>query len=160
MVDILSDAQREAEQICNRGIEAAEEADLPGAHKLFQQAFEKDPASAKVLSWYGFTTGMVDRKVQKGMEYCRKAIESQIPDALFYRNIGVLYLQQHNKRAAIGAFAKGLQIDKGNRAILKEWKALGFRRKQLVSFLDRDHWLNKTIGKFTWWLKYRGKKPT
>jgi hypothetical protein len=55
----------------------------------------------------------------------------------------------------VGAFAKGLQIDKNNRAILEEWKSLGFRRKVPFSFLDRSHWLNKTLGKFTWKAKSR-----
>ena len=160
MVDILSDQQREAEKVCHQGIDLVDEKDLAGAHKVFLKAFEMDPQSAKVQSWLGYTTALVERKVQKALEYCRKAIESNIPDAIFYRNIGVVYLQQNNKRGAIGAFAKGLQIDKGNRAILNEWKSLGFRRKPFFAFLDRSHPVNKNLGKFTWYLKYRGKKPT
>ncbi len=155
MVDILTDQQREAEQICNRGIESAQEKDLPEAHKLFLEAYEMDPTNPKILSWYGYTTAIVERKVQRALDLCRKAIESNIPDAMFYRNIGVVYLQLKNKRAAIGAFAKGLQIDKSNRAILDEWKPLGFRRRVAVASLDRDHWLNKTIGKLTWRLTHR-----
>ena len=156
MVDILSDQQRQAEQLCNQGIDLAEaEKDLEGAHRIFLQAYQMDPSSAKINSWLGYTTAIVERKVQKGLDYCRKAIESHIPDAYFYRNIGKCYLLQNNKRGAIGAFAKGLQIDKGNRQILNEWKALGFRRKVPLRFLDRGHWLNKKIGKFTWWITHR-----
>jgi len=155
MVDILSDQQREAEQVCNQGIELCEEKDLENAHKIFLKAYALDPSSAKANSWLGYTTALVERKVQKGLDYARKGIDSNIPDALFFRNIGVIYLQLHNKRAAIGAFAKGLQIDKTNRQILNEWMALGFRRKVFFSFLNRSHWANKYIGKFTWWLKNR-----
>jgi hypothetical protein len=99
----------------------------------------------------------VERKVQKGIELCRRAVEGEVPDALFYRNLGKAYLLLNNKRAAIGAFAKGLQLDKGNRPILNEWKNLGFRRRVMFSFLERDHPLNKWIGKFTWYLAHRNK---
>ena len=157
MVDILSDRQREAEQIANQGIELCQEENLEEAHKLFLQAYEMDPASAKASSWLGYTTAMVERKVQKGLDYARKAVDSNIPDAMFYRNMGVIYLELKNKRGAIGAFAKGLQIDKGNREILKEWSILGFRRKVTFSSLDRSHFLNRIIGRFTYWLTNRNK---
>ncbi|MFH1017415.1 MAG: hypothetical protein V1798_04425 [Pseudomonadota bacterium] len=155
MVEILNDQQREAEQICIRGIDLYDENALTEAHTLFLKAYEMDPVGAKVQSWLGLTTGLVDKKVARGLELCRKAIDSNIPDALFYRNVGKLYLLQGNKRAAIGAFSKGLQIDKGNRAILSEWKALGFRRRPFFSFLDRSQWANRYMGKFTWWIAHR-----
>ncbi len=149
-MEILSDQQREAEQICLQGIELCDEGDIAEAHKLFLKAYEKDATSPKIQSWLGYTTGLVEKKVARGLELCRKAVDSNVPDVMFFRNIGKLYLLMSNKRAAIGAFSKGLQIDKGNRSILAEWKLLGFRRKPLFSFLDRSHWANKYAGKLTW----------
>ena len=158
MVDILSDEQREAERICLEAIDICERGEHPQAHELFQKAMELDPSSAKINSWYGYTTALVENKVQRGRDLCDKAIKSQIPDVYFYRNMGKIYLLQGNKRGAIGAFAKGLQIEKNNRAILKEWSALGFRRKPVLGFLSRDHVLNRKLGQFTWWLKHRKDK--
>jgi tetratricopeptide (TPR) repeat protein len=158
VVEILSDQQRKAEHICIEGIELCSENDLEGAHKLFLEAYQLDPTSPKINSWLGYTTALVERRVQKGLDYCRKAVEGEVPDAMFYRNMGKVYLLLNNKRAAIGAFAKGLQIDKGNRPILNEWKELGFRRKVQFGFLDRSHPLNKYFGKFTYWLRHRNKK--
>jgi tetratricopeptide (TPR) repeat protein len=157
MVDILSDEQRRAEQICLEGIDLCEEKDLEGAHKLFLEAYKLDPSSPKINSWLGYTTGLVENRIQKALEYCRKAVEGEVPDPLFYRNLGKIYLLQNNKRSAIGAFAKGLQLDDRNRPILNEWKTLGFRRKVTFPFLERDHPLNKHVGKFTWWLSHRNK---
>jgi tetratricopeptide (TPR) repeat protein len=157
MVEILSDEQRRAEQICLEGIDLCEENELEGAHKLFQEAYRIDPGSPKINSWLGYTTALVERRIQKALDYCRKSMEGEVPDALFYRNIGKVYLLQNNKRSAIGAFAKGLQIDSENRKILNEWKTLGFRRRVWFSFLDRSHPLNKYTGKLTWWLTRRNK---
>ncbi len=157
MVQIHSEQTRQADQICQQGIDLCEQQNFLEAHKLFQKAFELDPQSARAMSWLGYTTAVVERKVQKALDLCRKAIDSHIPDVFFFRNIGKVYLLANNKRAAIGAFAKGLQIDKTNRDILNEWKVLGFRRRVVISFLDRSHWVNKNIGKFTWWFTHRDK---
>ncbi len=150
MVDILSDEQRQAEQIVFQGIDLYDEGDIDGAHQKFKKAYQLDPDGPKVLSWYGFTLGLVEDKVQKGLDFCKKAINSNIPDALFYRNIGVLYVKSNNKRLAVAAYQKGMSIDKGNRKIYLEWKKLGIRRKPFFKFLDRSHFINKFIGKLTY----------
>ncbi len=155
MVEIFGDKHREAEELCVKGIERYEEKDLAGAHANFLTAYDMDPESPKATSWLGLSTAVYEKKVQKGMELCRKAVDSNVPDVMFFRNIGKCYLLLRNKRAAVGAFARGLQIEKGSRAILDEWKVLGFRRKVAFPFLDRSNFLNKMMGKFTWWLKHR-----
>jgi len=151
-VEILGDVHQEALALCRRAIEMMEHGNEEDqtAHKLLEQAYEKFPNNAKINSWLGYSYGKTLDKVARGMEHCKKAVNSGEPDPLFFRNLGKLYLLQRNKKAAIGAFAKGLQIDKTNASILREWKTLGFRRKPFFSFLSRDHILNKTIGKITW----------
>ena len=159
MVDILSEKENDADKMCQQGIELCDEENYAGAHKFFQKAYSIHPSSAKINSWLGFTTAIVENKVGTGLQMCKKAVDSDIPDAMFFRNIGRLYLLQRNKRAAVGAFARGLQIDKGNRAILKEWKALGFRRKPVIGFLARDNKLNVMLGKLTWKLAKGKNSP-
>jgi tetratricopeptide (TPR) repeat protein len=153
MVTIMSEKENEAERICQQGIDLCDvenAQNLAAAHKLFQKAYEMFPASPRINSWLGYTTALVENKVGTGMQFCKKAIESDVPDALFYRNMGKLYLLQKNKRSAIGTFAKGLQIEKGNKYILKEWKVLGFRRRPVIGFLSREHPLNKLLGRWTY----------
>lgn len=156
MVEIFSEKNREAETLCQQGIELCDANNHASAHKYFIQAYQLFPTSPKINSWLGYTTGIVENKVGTGMKMCKMAVDSGVPDAMFYRNIGKLYLLQKNKRAALGAFATGLQIDKGNKAILTEWKVLGFRRKPVIPFLSRENKLNIFLGKLTW--KYMNKK--
>ncbi|MCB1197833.1 MAG: hypothetical protein KDK51_05625 [Deltaproteobacteria bacterium] len=151
MVDIIGEQQQEALALCERGIDLIENNnDKETAHKLFKQAYDFFPSNPKINSWLGYTYGTYLDKVALGLKHCKMATDTGEPDALFYRNLGKLYLLQKNKRSAIGAFAKGLQIEKTNSAILKEWSVLGFRRKPFFNFLPRDNFLNKTIGKITW----------
>jgi len=149
MVEIMSDQEREAENIANQGIELYEDRQLDEAHQMFKKAYSLDPNSAKINSFYGITLAFVEDKVQKGLELCKKAINSGIPDPLFYRNIGKLYIKLNNKRLAVSAFYKGLSIDKGNRKIYDEFKALGIRRKPFLSFLPRSNVVNKYLGLLT-----------
>ncbi|MCB0272762.1 MAG: hypothetical protein KDD46_07095 [Bdellovibrionales bacterium] len=153
-VDILQDKHHEALSICERGIDILENSnDKATAHNLFKQAFDLFPDNPKINSWIGYSYGIYQDKIALGLRHCKMAVDSGVPDALFYRNIGKLYLLQKNKRAAIGAFARGLQIEKSNSSILKEWSALGFRRKPFFGFLSRDHFLNQLMGKITWKFK-------
>lgn len=150
-VEILGEEQQEALNICERGIDLLEKNnDKETAHKLFKQAYDIFPSNPRINSWIGYTYGIHLDKVALGLKHCKMAIDSEEPDALYFRNLGKLYLLQKNKRSAIGAFARGLQIDKNNAAILKEWSTLGFRRKPFFGFLPRENFLNKMIGKFTW----------
>jgi tetratricopeptide (TPR) repeat protein len=150
MPEIMSDQEREADSIANEAIELIDERQLDEAHQLLKKAYALDPNSAKINSYLGYTLAFVEDKVQKGLDLCKKAINSNMPDPLFYRNIGKVYLKLNNKRLAVGAFYKGLSIDKGNRKIYDEFKTLGIRRKPFFSFLARSNFLNKYIGMFTY----------
>ena len=153
-VEILSDQHNEALALCDQGIELLEsKGDKDAIHKLFKQAYALFPTNPKINSWLGYSFGIHQDKVALGLKHCKMAIDAGGHDALFFRNMGKLYLLQKNKRAAIGAFARGLQIEQTNAPILKEWKRLGFRRKPFLPFLSRDHILNKLLGKLTWKLK-------
>ena len=89
------------------------------------------------------------------MQFCKTALDNDIYYAMFFIKIGQLYLMQKKKSGDIGAFARGLQIDKWNKYILKEWNVLEFRRKPVIPFLPRENKLNIMLGKWTW--KYSKK---
>ena len=150
MVEILSDEQREAEKIVIQGIDHYDDKSYEEAHQKFKKAYSMDPGGARVNAWYGLTLGIVEDKVQKGLDLLKKSINSGIPDALFYRNIGILYVKANNKRLAVAAFQKGMSIDKGNRKIYNEWKKMGIRRKPFLKFLDRSNPINKFLGTLTY----------
>src|SRR5450432_2635675 len=108
-MEILSEKQNQADQICQQGIDLCDAENYTAAHRIFNQAYEADPNSPKIISWLGYTTAIVENKVGTGMQMCKKAIDSDIPDPMFFRNMGKLYLMQKNKRSAISAFARVLQ---------------------------------------------------
>lgn len=158
MVEIFNEKHTEALALCDRAIDLIENHDdHMTAIRILKQAYELYPTSAKINSWLGFMYGVYEKDVAQGLRMCKKAIQEGEPDPLFFRNIGKLYILQNNKRAAIGAFARGLQIDEFNREILREWSILGFRRRPVIPFLPREFFLNKWLGLLTW--KFSPKNP-
>lgn len=150
MVEIRTELHGEVDRLTETGVQAMEANQLKDAHRLFREAYEKNPNDPKAQSYYGYTLALVEDKVHKGIELCMKAINSAEPDPNFFLNIGLLYLKLNRRREAVGAFKRGLQIDRSNRKIHDVWKEkLGWRRPPAIPFLARENFLNKLIGKMT-----------
>lgn len=159
MVEVRTGLHEEVDRLTESGIQALEAKQLKDAHRLFREAFEKMPDDPRACSFYGYTLAIVEDKLHKGIEMCMKAINSAHPDAYFFLNIGLLYIKLNKRREAVGAFKRGLQIDRSNKRIYDVWKEkLGWRRDPAIPFLSRDNFLNKAIGKMTYSkLKKAGK---
>ena len=54
------------------------------------------------------------------------------------------------RKKALEALVEGLNFDKNEARIKTEMKRMGVRRRPTLKFLPRNHFLNKTLGKFTY----------
>ena len=151
MVEVRTQMHEEVDRLVDSGITALDNNQLKDAHRLFREAYELNPSSPHAASYYGYTLAMVEDKIHKGIELCIAAIRSSEPDPMFFLNIGLLYLRLNKKREAVGAFRKGLEIDRSNKKIFQVWnEKLGWRRDPAIKFLPRSNPLNVMIGKFTY----------
>ncbi len=159
MVDIRTELHDQIDQLVTSGISALEQNQLRDALMLFREAYEKNPDDPHACSYFGYTMGIVENKPHRGLELCMKAINTDQIDPMFYHNIAMLYVKIGKKREAVGAFKKGLQIDRSNTKIYEAWKNnLGIRRNPAIPFLPRGNFLNKMIGKWTYKrIKKQGK---
>ena len=87
---------------------------------------------------------------------CRKAIvkfKTSDPDVaktvypFLYLNLGRTYLLAGKKKEAVESFTKGLSYERGHYDLKKEMKALGIRKKPILSILSRANPINKLAGK-------------
>ena len=160
MVEIRTDMHEEIDRLLTGGVSALENKEVEAAHRMFREAYEKNPEDTKAQSYYGYTLAVVEDKVHKGLELCNKACRSgDAVDALLFNNLALVYLKLNRKREAVGAFKRGLKIDRSNKKIYEAWKnTVGIRRKPAIPFLPRSNFLNKAIGKWTYGqLKKKGK---
>jgi len=84
-------------------------------------------------------------QINKAISLCRETLEEEPDNPVLYLNMGKIYLMQGRTVEAIEIFRKGLS--KGsNEEIISELGRIGNRRPPPLSFLSRDHPLNKYIG--------------
>jgi tetratricopeptide (TPR) repeat protein len=126
------------------------------AYTVLLEAVVLYPREPLLLSYYGCLQALVDKKYQRGVDNCKKAInlfqgkESFGVGALyypvFYLNLGRAYLAGGKKKNAFDAFTKGLKYESSHPEIKRELRGLGIRKKPPVPFLDRSNPINKYVG--------------
>lgn len=99
-----------------------------------------------LLSYYGLCLVALGKDTERGVTYCRRAVEEAGNRSDFYWNLGKSLLLLQRKAEAIRAFQQGLAIDDDAR-IEVELRALGIRSRPPLPFLSRRHFLNRYIGR-------------
>ena len=84
-------------------------------------------------------------QINKAISLCRETLEEEPDNPVLYLNMGKIYLMQGKTEEAIEAYRKGLSQGP-NEQIIAELERIGNRRPPPLSFLSRDHPLNKYIG--------------
>ena len=111
----------------------------------------RDVYRNKYLSYEGLTRVCLGEK--RALALCREAAADEIKDVDVHYAHALAEFKVNNRRLAVAAVKRGLAIDSGNQELLRLRAIMGMRRDPLIRFLDRDHFLNKWLGKLTY------KKP-
>jgi tetratricopeptide (TPR) repeat protein len=134
------------------GMEHFEKQDLQSAARLFERAWTKanrmDRHYNKYLSYYGLALVLADERW--GIDHCRRAAEQERDDADIFYNLARAELRLRHRKGAVEAIERGLRIERRHRPLLGLRQAIGVRRPPFFSFLSRDHFLNRVIGKLTY----------
>jgi len=126
-----------------------------GALALLEDALDVYPDDPFLLSYHGCLDAIVNANYTEGVDTCRRAfrmLKEKVPfgeeflSPVLYLNLGRAYLAAGNKRQAVRAFRKGLDIDSDNTELLWEMQELGMRKRPVVPILKRSNPINKYIG--------------
>lgn len=104
------------------------------------------PVPPQVLSALGLCIALAENRIQDGVQYCQRAINDEAHEAQFYYHLGIVYLKAPNKKKALSSFYHGLKVNPGHARIKKQLHEMGVRKGPVLSFLPRNHFLNKFIG--------------
>lgn len=117
--------------------------------RFSERSTAEEPAGAVpplVLSALGFCLAMAENRIHEGVLYCQRAINEEAHEAQFYYYLGMVYLKAANKKKALNSFYSGLKMNPGHSRIKKQLHEMGVRKLPVLSFLSRDHFLNKFFG--------------
>jgi len=134
-------------ELLNRGIQLLEAGHYADAARNLRASYEKDPTSPVCLSYLGLALALGEKRYGEAEEFCKEAIKREFYQSDFYHNLGKVYLASRQRGLAIKAFLKGLEVDPSNEEIRQTLEEIGLRSRPIFSFLSRDHFLNRELGK-------------
>jgi predicted Zn-dependent protease len=122
---------------------------LPEAANAFRCLFKEAPENPLYMSYYGLILALFERNYQDGINFCRAAILLAVCESELYVNLSRVYSKAGQRKKALEALVEGLKYAANKTQLLGEMKRLGYRRRPVLPFLPRDHFLNKSLGKLT-----------
>lgn len=132
------------------GLDAMQAQDYKGAVRDFEEFFkeidEHDDQYNRVESYLGLARVLTDD--DSGLLMCRDAASDEAVYGDVFLNMACAEWHSNQRKRAIDAINKGLEIDSGHQQLNKVSAMLDGRKRNIIHFLDRDHFLNKFLGRF------------
>jgi hypothetical protein len=97
-------------------------------------------------SYLGYGIALREQRREEGLKLCRHAIKIEFFQPENYLNLARIQLLGNDRRGAWKAVREGLKVDPKNEELLVLQKELGLRRPPVLSFLGRQHFLNRFLG--------------
>jgi predicted Zn-dependent protease len=142
-----------AKEVFAQGLDHLRRNRIPEAANAFRRAFKMDSENPRHVSYYGLILALGDESVQDAINFCRGAIVRAAYEPEFYVNLSKVYTKAGQRKKALEALIEGMTFDKTNALLRMEMKRLGVRRKPTISFLLRDHIVNRSLGLLTYQMK-------
>jgi tetratricopeptide (TPR) repeat protein len=138
----------EPEKLFQAGVVFLEKLDRVGdALMAFKKAHELVPDDSRYASYYGLCLALAKRDTREAVPICMDAIRRDIYRPELFLNLGRVYLLKRDRGRAHEAFMMGLRLDRRDPRIRRELRRMGIRRRPIFPFLDRDHLLNRWLGR-------------
>ena len=145
-------ATHSVQETFNLGMEYLKQNRIQEASNAFRKALKTDPDNPHFLSYYGLILALGEENFQDAINFCRAAILKAAHEPELYVNLCRVYSKAGQRKKALEALLEGLHYDRGNHRLKLEMKRMGCRRKPAFSFLSRDHFLNRAVGRLTYQL--------
>jgi predicted Zn-dependent protease len=124
-----------------------------------KNAVDLDKTNPFFLSYLGLAIAMVDGNFIEAEDLCDEAVRKQRTQPELYLNLAEVYRLAGKKEDAIDTLTTGLRNTKRDARLAAALRKMGMRRPPVLTFLDRDNFLNVQLGKLRYKvLKGRGNK--
>lgn len=123
--------------------------------QVLEEAQPTGERAGLAYSFYGHALARVERRVDEGLEMCRRGVNLEFFNPEVFLNLARTHLLAGQKRQAVAALERGLVLDPDDTALLVQRLELGERQNPAISVLPRSNPLNRLIGKLRHKLKRR-----
>src|SRR5436305_10163051 len=113
---------------------------------LLADSADRSSLPGLFYSYLGYGIALREQRVDEGLKLCKHAIKIEFFQAENYWNLARLHLLQKDRKNAVRAVRDGLKVDPNSAELLALQKELGMRKLPVLSFLSRDHPLNRILG--------------
>jgi len=123
--------------------------DYKAAERAFKVALdsidEHDEKYNNVLSCYGLSQVLTAN--ENGLLLCRDAASNEASDGEVFLNLACAEWCNDNRKRALDAIRRGIEIDADNKQLNQACVRLGCRKRCCFGFLPREHRLNRFFGR-------------
>lgn len=133
-----------------RGIDLCREGDWQEGFYWLSLAADSSVDTNAVPSLFfaflGYGLAKIQGQVSEGVRLCRRAVDLDIYQPESYLYLASTLLLAGDRRSAIDAVEQGLQIDATHEGLRLLKIQLGRRRQPVLPFLDRQNFVNRSLG--------------
>ena len=139
--------QTEAIQIFRSGLANLRDGQSFEALAAFRQAASMEPQNPYFLSYYGLALGQASRNWEEAEALCLAALRKRRQIPQLYLNLAELYRCRGRVADAVETLHDGLRYTGRDSRLVDAMSYFGYRRPPVLSFLNRNHPLNRYLGK-------------
>src|ERR1700733_14069495 len=112
-----------------------------------RHAAELEQQNPYYLSFLGLAVALSQRKWSAAVKFCEMALSSKRSEAQLYLNLAEVYVSAGRRDDAIAVLDRGLIYINTDTRIRRARANLGRRCSPVLPFLERGHFLNRSLGK-------------
>jgi Flp pilus assembly protein TadD len=125
----------------------------------FSNAAKLDEKNPFYISYLGLAMAAAQQKWEDAEDLCYSAVRMKRTQPELYLNLAEVYRLQGKRQNAVETLLEGLPLTKRDPRIGKALRKYGVRRAPVFATLDRNHFLNRNLGKIRYSiLKSMGKE--
>ena len=153
--------QSEAIQVFRFGLAHLRDGQSFEALAAFRQAASLEPQNPYFLSYYGLALGQTSRNWDEAEALCLAGLRKRRQVPQLYLNLADLYRLHGRVADAVEILNDGMRYTASDGRLVEALATFGARRPPVLSFLGRNHPLNRYLGRVrhrTLGLFHRGRK--
>jgi Flp pilus assembly protein TadD len=142
-----------------QGIELLRKGQSSEALEYLRHAAELKQQNPYYLSFLGVSMARAERKWAPAVELCKTALSLKRTDAQLYLNLAQVYVSAGRREDAVLTLDTAVSYCGTDARIRRMRGKLGKRGSPILPFLERENFLNRSLGKLRHRVLLRLRKP-